>query len=96
MASTAFSLEAATKSLHEDGFLDLNELEVGNIVLGMEQKGFQHLSLLSPYGLDYYKQYVVDHPVSNEVLSTDSYLIDFSVSNLYSNPSSIIAASDIG
>jgi hypothetical protein len=68
MSSTTFS-EAATKSLQEDGFLDLNESEVGNLVLGMEQKGFQHLSLLSPYGLDYYKQYVVDHLVTNEMLS---------------------------
>jgi hypothetical protein len=45
MESTAFSLEAATKSLREDG-LDLNEPTVGDPILGMEQRGFQHLSLL--------------------------------------------------
>ncbi len=59
-ASTAFSLEAAMKSLCEEGFIDLDDLEVGELVSNMEQRGFLYLSF---YGLDYCKQYVLDDTV---------------------------------
>ncbi|KAF2177368.1 hypothetical protein K469DRAFT_720701 [Zopfia rhizophila CBS 207.26] len=57
MASTAFSLETAMKSLYEEGFVDLNDPEVGELVSEMEKKSFPYLS---PYGLDYCKQYVLN------------------------------------
>ena len=56
MESTGFPFEAAAiKSLYEDGYLILNDIEVGKYIQEMEQKGFQHLSLLSPCGLEYCK-----------------------------------------
>jgi len=60
MASTAFSLEAALKSLREEGFLDLNDPEAGELVSEMEQKGFPYLS---PYGLDYCRQHILNDTV---------------------------------
>jgi hypothetical protein len=63
MAADDF-LQTAKKSLHEDGYLILDDSEVGRYVEEIAQKGFQHLSLSSPYGFDYCKQHVFDHPVS--------------------------------
>lgn len=60
MASTVFSLEAALKSLREEGFIDLNDSDVGELVLEMEQRGFPYLS---PYGLDYCNRYVLKDAV---------------------------------
>lgn len=48
------------KSLHEEGFLDLNDPEVGELVSEMELKGFPYLS---SYGLDYCKQYILNDTV---------------------------------
>jgi len=70
MASTEFSLDAATKSLCEDGYLVLNDPEIGKLVREMEQKGFQHLSLLSPYGFEYCKQHVFRHPLIVPILES--------------------------
>lgn len=60
MASMEFSLEAAAKSLTEEGFVDLHDLLVGKHVSEMEQKGF---AFLSPYGLEYCDQHVLSNPV---------------------------------
>jgi hypothetical protein len=60
MASTAFSLEAAKKSLYNEGVLDLKDKEVGTLVSGMEQNGF---AFLSTYGLDYLELYIFKNQV---------------------------------
>ncbi len=44
MASMTFPLKAARKALSEEGFVDLNDLEVGDLVSDMEQRGFPQLS----------------------------------------------------
>ncbi|PSN58808.1 hypothetical protein BS50DRAFT_580453 [Corynespora cassiicola Philippines] len=44
MASTAFSLEAPMKTLYEEGFLDLDDPKVGELVLEVEQRGFPYVS----------------------------------------------------
>ena len=93
MASTAFFMEAAKKSLREEGFLDLDDSGVGNIVLEMEKRNFQYLSL---YGLDYCKQYVLGETVSITGRHYGNNLIALSVSDLSSNPSSANASLDIG
>ncbi|KAF2744343.1 hypothetical protein M011DRAFT_470480 [Sporormia fimetaria CBS 119925] len=56
MVSTAFSLDAAVKSINEDGFVDLEDISVGELVSEMEQKGFAFLSM---YGLDYCKNNIL-------------------------------------
>ena len=61
MASTTFLMEAAKRSLHEEGFLDLDDSGVGDLVLEMEKRNFQYLSA---FGLDYCEQYVLGEPVS--------------------------------
>lgn len=68
MASTAFSLDAAVKSITEEGFVDLEDPSVGELVLEMEQMRF---ALLSPYGLDYCKKNILGETVEfNEMLSS--------------------------
>ncbi|KAI0423662.1 hypothetical protein F5Y09DRAFT_348580 [Xylaria sp. FL1042] len=88
-STTAFSLEAAKKSLYEEGFLDLNDPEVGKLVSEMEQRGFPYLS---PYGLDYCKQYALNDTVKTPDTFYSYYLMPLSVSDLLSNPSSAGAA----
>lgn len=66
MASTAFSLEAALKSLREDGFVDLYDSDLGELVFEMEQRGFPYLS---PYGLDYCDRYVLKDAVTITIFS---------------------------
>jgi hypothetical protein len=58
------SLDAAKKSLEENGYMILKDPEVGKAVWEMEQRGFHNLSLLSPYGLEYCKVHVFDNEVS--------------------------------
>ena len=43
MASTAFSLEVAKKSLHDEGFFDFNDSTVGEHISEMERKAFLKL-----------------------------------------------------
>jgi hypothetical protein len=54
---------AAVQSLLKDGYVRLDDKDVGEYVEAMQKKGFQNLSLLSPYGRKYYKEHVLDHPV---------------------------------
>ncbi|KAB2099594.1 hypothetical protein AG0111_0g12091 [Alternaria gaisen] len=65
MASTTFSLEAALRSLDEEGYVVLEDTGVGGIVSEMEQREF---AFLSPYGLDYCKQHVLDNPRVRSIL----------------------------
>ncbi|KAF1840118.1 uncharacterized protein K460DRAFT_410724 [Cucurbitaria berberidis CBS 394.84] len=65
MAPTAFSLEAALQSLLEEGYFILEDAGVGGIVSEMEQSGFD---FLSPYGLDYCKQHVLDNTRVRSIL----------------------------
>lgn len=60
MVSTAFSLDAAVKSISEDGFVDLEDMLAGEQVSEMEQKLF---ALLSLYGLDYCKNNILGNTV---------------------------------
>ncbi|KAJ5556654.1 hypothetical protein N7513_001775 [Penicillium frequentans] len=57
MASTAFTLDIARRSLLEEGFFDLNDSTVGNRVLEMERRGFPYLT---EYGMDFCKQFAFD------------------------------------
>lgn len=66
MAPTTFSLEAALQSLVEEGYFILEDAGVGGIVSEMEQNKFD---FLSPYGLDYCKQHVLDNTVSQLVFT---------------------------
>ncbi|KAF9730011.1 hypothetical protein PMIN06_012490 [Paraphaeosphaeria minitans] len=58
MALTEFSLEEALESVLEEGFFDFNTPEVGELVSEMERERFQ---FLSPYGLDYCKEHVLEN-----------------------------------
>jgi len=53
---------AAVQSLLKDGYVRLDDKDVGEYIEAMQKKGFQNLSLLSPYGREYYKEHVLDHP----------------------------------
>ncbi len=68
MVSTAFSLDAAVKSINEDGFVDLEDMLVGELVSEMEQKGFAFLSM---YGLDYCKNNILGDTVKFHQYSCD-------------------------
>jgi hypothetical protein len=56
----AFLLDTAVKSIDEDGFVDLEDKSVGDLVSEMEQRRF---TLLSLYGLDYCKNNILGHQV---------------------------------
>lgn len=60
MASITPSVDTAVKALREEGFIILDDCGVGDRVSEMEQKGFP---FISPYGLDYYKQNILDNTV---------------------------------
>ncbi|PVH69048.1 hypothetical protein DL98DRAFT_506210 [Cadophora sp. DSE1049] len=60
MASTEFSLEAANKSLSEEGFFALEDSVVGEGILEMEKRGFEYFS---EYGLDFCKQHVLNERI---------------------------------
>jgi hypothetical protein len=61
MESTAFSLDAAKKSLLEEGFFDLRDPEVGGHVLEFEQKEFP---FYTEDGMAFLKHHILDNPVS--------------------------------
>ncbi|KAK7177949.1 hypothetical protein PSPO01_15998 [Paraphaeosphaeria sporulosa] len=67
MVSTAFSLDAAVKSISEDGFVDLEDLSAGELVSEMEQKVF---ALLSLYGLDYCKNNILGNTRIKSILES--------------------------
>lgn len=92
MASSAFTLDVARRSLLEKGFFDLNDSTVGDRVLEMERRGFPYLT---EYGMDFCKQFAFDE-VSRMRHSCDYHLIIFSESDLSSKPPSNGAASDTG
>lgn len=92
MASTAFKLDVARRSLLEEGFFDLNDSTVGDRVLEMEMRGFPYLT---EYGMDFCKQFAFDE-VSGMRHFYDYRLIIFSESDLSSKPPSNGAASDTG
>ncbi|KAJ5860645.1 uncharacterized protein N7529_007955 [Penicillium soppii] len=60
MASTAFKLDVARRSLLEEGFCDLNDSTVGDRVLEMEMRGFPYLT---EYGMDFCKQFAFDERI---------------------------------
>jgi hypothetical protein len=65
MASTEFSLEAANKSLSEEGFFALEDSVVGEGILEMEKRGFEYFS---EYGLDFCKQHVLNEVSRTNIL----------------------------
>ncbi|GJC90448.1 hypothetical protein ColLi_13286 [Colletotrichum liriopes] len=67
MELTTFSVETAEDSLHEEGFVDLQDSEVGGYVSEIEQKGFQYLS---PHGLDFCQQCVLEDVRIRSILET--------------------------
>lgn len=60
MASNTFSLEDSLKTLRKEGFLVLNDSEVGELVSEMERRRFP---FLSAFGLRYCKRHVFDNEV---------------------------------
>jgi hypothetical protein len=64
MVSTAFSLDAAVKSIKEDGFVHLEDTPVGELVLEMEQQGINFLSML-----DYCKNNILSDTVKFHQIS---------------------------
>jgi hypothetical protein len=92
MAPTAFTLDAARRSLLEEGFFDLNDSTVGDRVLEMERRGFPYLT---EYGMDFCKQFAFDE-VSGMGHFWDYRLIIFSESDLSLKPVLNGAASDTG
>ncbi|CAG8005772.1 unnamed protein product [Penicillium olsonii] len=60
MASTAFQLDVARRTLLEEGFFDLNDSTVGDRVLEMERRGFPYLT---EYGMDFCKQFAFDERI---------------------------------
>ncbi|CAI6336980.1 unnamed protein product [Periconia digitata] len=67
MVSTAFSLDAAVKSINEDGFVDLEDMSVGELVSEMEEKGFTFLSM---YGLDYCNNHILSDTRIKSILES--------------------------
>ncbi|RSL40933.1 hypothetical protein CEP54_015971 [Fusarium duplospermum] len=51
------SPETAQRALLDDGFVDLEDATVGDVVLEMERRDFPYLT---PFGLKYYKQYILE------------------------------------
>lgn len=92
MASTAFQLDVARRTLLEEGFFDLNDSTVGDRVLEMERRGFPYLT---EYGMDFCKQFAFDE-VSDMRYLNGCRLILFSESDLSSKPPSNGAASGTG
>jgi hypothetical protein len=56
MASAIYSVEVAKETLFEQGFLDWEDLAVGDGITEMEKRGFE---FFSEYGLDFCKNYVL-------------------------------------
>ncbi|RTE71387.1 hypothetical protein BHE90_014214 [Fusarium euwallaceae] len=67
MASTAFSLEVATRRLGEDGFFDLDNSAMGEYVRQIEHRGFP---FVSEYGLDFCKERVLDDERIRTIVET--------------------------
>jgi hypothetical protein len=94
---TMFSLETAQRALLDDGFVDLEDATVGNVVLEMERRNFPYLT---PFGLKYYKQHILENEVRAPPVLLCITLLMFamisSVSGSLSNPRSASVASDTG
>ncbi|CZR37693.1 uncharacterized protein FPRO_07116 [Fusarium proliferatum ET1] len=54
---TMFSPETAQRALLDQGFVDLEDATVGDVVLEMERRDFPYLT---PFGLKYCKQHILD------------------------------------
>ncbi|KEZ39454.1 Uncharacterized protein SAPIO_CDS9313 [Scedosporium apiospermum] len=71
MASNTDSLEDSLRTLREEGFLILNDSQVGDLVSEMEDRGFP---FLTSYGLHYCKQHILDNenvrPILEGLLGT--------------------------
>lgn len=52
-----FSLETAQRALLDDGFVDLEDATMGDVVLEMERRDFPYLT---PFGLKYCKQHILE------------------------------------
>jgi hypothetical protein len=61
MAPITFSLDAATRRLDEDGFLDLEVSDIGEHLQTLEDRGFP---LVSEHGLRFCKEQVLENEVS--------------------------------
>lgn len=70
MASATFLLESANKSLREEGFVNLIDSAVGEYILEIESKGFPYLS---GFGLDFYRQRVLEDAVGQLKCSTTPF-----------------------
>jgi hypothetical protein len=70
-------LDAAKISLCEEGYVDLNDSRVGELVSQMEQRDFPYFSR---YGLDYCKRHILDDEVMIQQIYFGLFLITLSVS----------------
>lgn len=55
-----FSPETAQRVLLDEGFVDLEDATVGDIVLEMERRDFPYLT---PFGLKYCKEHILEDEV---------------------------------
>ncbi|KAF9765000.1 hypothetical protein IL306_002696 [Fusarium sp. DS 682] len=70
---TMFSPETAQRALLDQGFVDLEDATVGNVVLEMERRDFPYLT---PFGLKYCKQHILDDEVSSSLGPSSRYFTD--------------------
>jgi hypothetical protein len=62
MASPVVSLETAIESLQKNGYAVLDDAQVGELVLRLQQHGFQ---FLSQFGIDYCRDNIFKHNVGS-------------------------------